>query len=343
MGRRRDRDGRREAVAEAARGVLFVALWLGTVGQAAEVGAPDPGESTLAFVESYMARAPVPWPQAWQVEYLRTVRQAIASDANLPQYTVRLEILRQGFPPYWDSLARTDERALFEVQAVQVRWYVEHLMRAELPDAQAKQRLREQYTDLWNHAASSLLTQFPFLDPNGVQAAKAESLAECVRDVNAPLLPIFLRPFSDEQIEQIKQRWHDLRHARVDLWRQLSPQAAQAAARGPAPPLDAKSSRLLAQRSLAQLLGQVWSVGSSPPDYYRAALRNRLDTQRRAVLSQAGAAQAERALERRYARQLAQTEQISFLLAALLETARLVPSEQPDREDEASQGDDPSE
>lgn len=329
------------AVERRAGCLVLVTLWLGIVGQA-ETVTPDPAESTLAAIESYMARAPVPWPQAWQREYLDTIRQAIASEPNAPEGARRLGILRRGFPPYWEGLTKIAERPLFEVQTAQIRWYVEHLMGAQLPSDEEEQRLREQYTDLWDHAALSLLTQFDFLDANSVRTAKAKGIAECYRDIDAPLLPIFLRPFTAEQLDHLKQRWHALRYARIDLWRQIAPEAAQAAIRGSAPPLEVELSLLLAQRSLDQLLGQIWAVGPSPPDYYQAAARNWVEAQRRAIQAPAEARRAERTLNRRYASQLLQTEQLSFLLAALLQTAGEFPSQAPAALEDPNQGGDPN-
>lgn len=128
-----------------------------------------------------------------------------------------MEILRKGFAPYWESLNKSAERSLFEVHHARIRWYVEDLMGTAFPSEKERRKLRDQYTDIWNHATSSLLTQFPFLDPNAVQAAKADDLSLCYRKIEAPLMPVYLRPFSEEQVGQIKQRWDKLRYARVGL------------------------------------------------------------------------------------------------------------------------------
>ena len=100
----------------------------------------------------------------------------------------------------------TPERSHFEVRRAEIRWYVENLMTAELPGEQEKALLRHQYEDLANHATESLIAQFSFLDPNRVQKAKADHLADYCRNLDAPLLPIFLMSLSETQVEQIKQR-----------------------------------------------------------------------------------------------------------------------------------------
>jgi hypothetical protein len=149
-----------------------------------------------------MARSPAPWPDEWQHEYIDAIRRAIGSHQDAPQYAVRLEILREGFGPYWESFKKSRDRSLFEVHRTRIRWYTEHLMGTKLPNEAERQKLRNQYTDIWDHAAGSLLAQFPFLDPNSVQAAKAEHLSRCYLKIEAPLAPIYLRPFSEAQVGQ---------------------------------------------------------------------------------------------------------------------------------------------
>ena len=230
---------------------------------------------------------------------------------------MRLDILRRGFQPYWESLRKSPDRSLFDVRRAQIRWYVETLMRAELPGEEETQVLRRQYEDLAEHAAASLLAQFSFLDPNAVQAAKTDHLAECYRSIEAPLLPIFLRPFSEAQVDQIKQRWHDLRYARVDLWRQLGGGRTTSPEDRATPSLQTHPDYLLTQRSVSQLRPYIWAAVAPPPDYYGSAVRSHIDAQRQMLQSRAEA----RRQERRLPMAVLQTEYISFLLTALLETA----------------------
>ncbi len=274
-------------------------------------------EKGLTGVRDCMAGTPAPWPDEWQREYVDTIRRAVASQQDTPEYAARLEILRRGFRPYWESLRKGPERSLFDVRRAQIRWYVETLMRAELPGEEETQVLRHQYEDLVEHAAGSLLAQFSFLDPNAVQAAKTDHLAECYRNIEAPLLPIFLRPFSETQVDQIKQRWHDLRYARVDLWRQLGGGQATSREDPGTASLQTHPDYLLTQQSLSQLRPYIWGVTAPPPDYYRSAVRDHIDAQRQMLQSRAEA----RRQERRLPVAVLQTEYISFLLTALLETA----------------------
>ncbi len=285
---------------------------------ATDADGPSALNHTLAAVRDCMVRTPAPWPQAWQQEYIETIRQAAIHDPNAFQYDRRLHILKEGFALYWPDLRNTQDRSHFEVRRAEIRWYVENLMAAELPGGEDTALLRRQYEDLANHAAEGLLAQFSFLDPNEVRNAKAAHLAECYRKIDAPLLPIYLKPLSQAQMEQIKGRWHDLRYARVDLWRQLGGGGTSSSTNRSATTGRPHPDCLLAQRSLEQWKAHIWAFVATEPEYCRVAGENemRAQRQRREAVSKA------RAEELRLDNTTLQTECLTFLLGALLETAR---------------------
>jgi hypothetical protein len=287
-------------------GLAMLLLWPITV-----TPADSTAEETLAAIQDCISHSPPPWPDAWKGEYLDTIRKVVTSRQDATQYNLRLEILSKGFPAYWDGLKKGREKALFELHCAQIRWYVESLMDAELLSEQESLKLRQQYKSLWEFAADSLLMQFPFLDPNTVHEAEADRLAECNRRIEAPLLPIYRRPFSDADLDQIKSRWHDLRYARVDLWRELGGEK-----------MAWNTHHLVAQRSLNQLQPYIWAAVAPGPDYYRAAVAAQIDSEKHRLQSRFQASTEEKRLERQYSRQVFQAEQIAFLLAALLESAR---------------------
>jgi hypothetical protein len=299
---------------------LVVAFLPGMVGKAIGSAEPNMIEQTLAAIQDCVADSSTPWPDAWQSEYVDTIRHVIASHQDISEYATRLEILQNGFRPYWEGLKKSKDRSLFEVRCAEIQWYTEHLMSTELPRDDEKQKLRDQYKELWEHAACSLLTQFPFLDPNTVQKAKENHLCERYSQIEAPLLPIFLRPFSEDQVDKIKQNWHNLRYARVDLLRQLAGDSAKSMENKDTQSLGAHSQYLLTQSSLNQLLTNIWPIIFYPPDYYRNSLVNHINAQRNRHQSRSEAFRQERRLEREHSRQILQTEHISFLLAALLES-----------------------
>jgi hypothetical protein len=278
---------------------------------------PNSLAQALAAVRDSMAKSPAPWPQAWQEEYVETVRQAALAHRDSSGYGARMEILRNGFAPYWETVPKNDQRSLFEVRQAEIRWYVENLMAGELPTDSSKKKLREQYKSLVEYATDALLTQFQFLDPNRVQRAKADHLRGCYHVIEFPLLPTFRSPLTEAQVDQLKERWTNLRYARVDLWRQVGGGAATMASKTPVPSSNAHPDYLLAQRSLDQLRGQIWSLIPAPPDHYRNAASKEMAAQKQRAQSQTNA----RAQEARLGVAVWQTEYLGFLLTALLETA----------------------
>jgi len=256
------------------RRLLIITLFPCIVSSVAESGKPSQMEQTIESIRDCIDSSPAPWPYEWKKEYIETIRKAVELHHNAAHYTKRLEILHNGFVPYWDGFKKTDERSLFEVHRTQIRWYVEHLMNTEFPMENERQKLCNQYKDLWNYAADSLLKQFPFLDPNAVQNAKKNDLSKCYHNIEAPLMPAYLKPMSEEQVAQIKQRWEKLRYIRVDLWRRLDDGSKTPAENRDATLSNAELDYELTQKSLSQLLGQVWMVVSKRPDYYISALKN---------------------------------------------------------------------
>jgi len=306
----------------ALRSTVIILLLSGTAVGVASSEKPVPAEQTLEVIRDCIDRSPAPWPDEWKQEYIETIREAIESYLDAPQYNLKLEILCEGFAPYWKSFKKTKERALFDVHCAQIRWYTEHLMESMLPTEEERQKLRDQYTDIWNLAADSLLKQFPFLDTNAVEEAKADDLSECYSKIDAPLMPVYLSPMSDEQVGQIKQRWDKMRYARVDLLRSLGTDFTKPVDKGDMMSSNTNRDYELTKKSLAQLIGQIWATVASPPDYYRNALANRTKALERSFHSKRQARLDQRRLEKIRSRQLLQTEHVSFLFAALLETTR---------------------
>ncbi len=206
----------------ALRSALLAALLTAVGAAEAPSAPPEPNQQTFEAIRKCIVKSPAPWPDEWKREYVETIRSAVNLYQDGSHYASRLDILCRGFPLYWENLAKANERSLFEVHRCRTRWYVEHLMGAEFPSDEERRRLRDQLTEIWDYASDSLLKQFPFLDPNTVRKATADELSTCYRRINAPLMPVYLRPMSEEQVERIKQQWDKLRYARVDIWRRLS-------------------------------------------------------------------------------------------------------------------------
>ncbi len=257
------------------RSVLIISLFSVIVKGITSHEKPEPSGQTLKAIKDCITSSPDPWPEQWKKEYIDTISNAVESHRNASHYALRLEILRKGFVPYWRSFIKTPERSLFELHCARIRWYIEHLMVSEFPSEQERQKLRDQYTDIWDYAAGSLLVQFPFLDPNTVEAAKADDLSICYRKIDAPLMPVYLKPMSEEEVEQIKQCWDNLRYARIDLWRRLGGGLKTLSEKNNTKATSNEHDYELTKESLSQLLGLVWKVVPQRPDYYLNALENR--------------------------------------------------------------------
>ncbi|MDT8302630.1 MAG: hypothetical protein RQ760_14190 [Sedimentisphaerales bacterium] len=302
------------------RGVL-IALLLPAV-FAGKMGSAEPAltEQTLQAIEDCMYRSPSQWPDEWRQQYLETIRKAVALHQDNTHYVLRLEILRRGFAPCWERLTKIKDRSLFEVYRARMRWYTEHLMGSKFPTEAEKQEIREQYTDIWDYAANSLLAQFPFLDPNAVQKAKTDDLSVCYGKIDAPLMPVYMRPLYKEQVKQIKQRWDKMRYVRVDLWRKLNDSSTTQSKNGNASSIKAQLDYKFTKESLSQLLGQVWMVIPERPIYYLEAMQNRIKALKQRFQSRRKARSQQRRLEEERSRQLLQVEHIGFLLVCLLES-----------------------
>jgi len=281
---------------------------------------PDKVEQTIEIIKEYMSRSPTPWPEEWKREYVKTIHSIIDSYKDVTHFDLRLQILRKCFAPYWESFNKISERYFFELHCARIRWYTEHLMESEFPTDAERQKLRNQYNDIWNCAADSLLKQFPFLDPNTVEQAKADDLNLCYRKIEAPLMPVYLKPMSEEQVAQIKQSWNNLRYIRIDLWRRLNDSSKTPVENLDAPSSNAKYDYQLIKESLSQLLELVWTIVPQRPDYYLSAIKNRDNELKRCFQSKSMARSDQQLLEKECSRQLLQIEHISFILAALLET-----------------------
>jgi len=317
------------------RCVLIITLFSGLFNRIASSDELSLAGQTLKAIEDCMANLPIAWPDEWKQEYLETIRKTVKLHRDASHYDVRLKILSKEFVPYWEGFTKSTERSLFEVHQAQIRWYAEQLMSTKFPTEVEKQQLRDQYTDLWNYSANSLLKQFPFLDPNAVEKAKADDLSECYRKVDAPLMPVYLHPFTEAQVEQIKQRYDKLRYARVDIWRQLEGGTAMPTGKSDEPPPNAERDYKLTQKSLFQLQSQIWAIVAEPPDYYQNAVENWKKAVQNRFQAKRQARSYQQRLEKERSRQLLQTEHISFLLTALLETPSCLDGSAPSQETRA--------
>jgi len=265
----------------AAAGRLMLLLLTAFACPPASLATSSALEQTLAAIEDCMAASPAAWPQTWCIEYVDAIRDASTVPEEPSDYALRLNALAEAFPWYWEDVTTSRDRALFELQCAEIRWYAGSLVSSVLSGEDDRRAIREQVESLWQEAAGSLMAQFAFLDPNIVCKAHADHLQRCLRWVDAPLKPIFQRPFAPEQKDRIREGWQELRYARGDLMRQLGGEDVFLTPRPRQTPLSADPDYLLTYRSLEQLEGYIWSIVARPPDDYVQAQQNYWKAQRR--------------------------------------------------------------
>ena len=268
-----------------------------------------------------MAASPAAWPQTWCIEYVDAIRDASTVPEEPSDYALRLNALAEAFPWYWEDVTTSRDRALFELQCAEIRWYAGSLVTSVLSGEDDRRAIREQVESLWQEAAGSLMAQFAFLDPNIVCKAHADHLQKCLRWVDAPLKPLFPQPFAADQMDRIREGWHELRYARVDLMRQLGGEEVFLGSGPWEEELSAHPHYLLTYRSLEQLEGYIWSIVARPPDDYVQAQQNYWKAQRRRQQRMLMAWAQEQCLTTQRSRRPHQTEYLSFLLAVVLESA----------------------
>jgi hypothetical protein len=269
-----------------------------------------------------MARSPAPWPDTWQREYLATIREALSSDPNRPDYPARIEVFRRGFTRYWAQAQGSGlTQVEYDLRKAEMRWYCETLMAEGPASASEKAVLKGQLRDLCDYAAEYLKGRFPFLTPECVEEARRTALAEFDQEVNSPLLPIFRRPFSEDQLRAIKANWARLYRRWHFIWRDIRYGGGGQGDLSDPGDLATHSYYRFARRCLTYLPRTFWPTSAKPPGYVVDVTRKlNAEKAERGRINRQGA-DAERELAMRSSNQVEQVEEWSFVFTALLETA----------------------
>ncbi len=82
--------------------VFSLVFFSAVLGHAASPAEANPIEQALATIRDCMARSPVAWADAWNREYVDTIREAVISHKDAPQLEARIQVLCDGFPGYWE-------------------------------------------------------------------------------------------------------------------------------------------------------------------------------------------------------------------------------------------------
>ena len=307
---------------------VLAKAWIGSLAVAvAATGAmppADPAETTqaLAIVQECLAHCPDPWPQQWQRQYLDTVDRALRGDCNRPDYAAKIDVFQRGFTRYWGQSRFSGlSQAEFDLRKAEIRWYCQTLIAGKLAPPGETAVLRAQYHDVCDYATAYLRARFPFLKSKCVEAGKSSALHEIDNDLETPLIPIFRRTFSDDQLRTIKANWARLYMRWFFNWRRV--RYAEDGPVGPPDPTNLADHphTVFVKRCLSYLPRTIWPTMDKPPAYVLDAARklNREKDERLRVNRETAA--TERNLAMRFRNQIEQVEQWSFILTALLETA----------------------
>jgi len=297
-------------------------LSLGLAGETTDSAELGPLEQALATVQDCLARSSAPWPDAWQREYLATVREALSNDPNRPDYPARIEIFQRGFLRYWGQVEGARLTPVeYDLRKAEMRWYCETLMAEGLASASEKAILKGQLAELCDYATEYLKGRFPFLKPECVEAAKKAVLAEFDQEVDSPLLPIFRRPLSEDRVRAVKASWLRLYRRWHFICREVRYGGGGRGDLSDSRDLTSHAHYRLARRCLSYLPRIIWPTLGKPPGYVLEVVSklSREKTERGRINRQG--ADAERELAMRSSNQVEQVEEWSFIFTALLETA----------------------
>jgi hypothetical protein len=279
-------------------------------------------EQTIEAVQECMESGPVPWPDEWKKEYLDTIRKAILTHQNTPQYNRKLEILHKGFALFWNHIKKSKCSATqFKVYIAEIRWYIEHLMREKLSSKKEREILKIQYRELFVYAIESLRGQFPFIKRDITDAALQKGLQQSYERIDAPLMPIYSKPFTDNQIKRIKARWDSSHTNRSGLWSKFSSNVRMQGSDVQVTNPKMHPHYVFTKRCISSLLGSIWRVAVIPPDYCVMALQQSMEESKELEQEFRYNSASERRLISHFGTRIEQVEQWSFIFKGLLETA----------------------
>ena len=92
------------------RSILIISLLPVIVTEAIGSEKPDLVEQTIKALRDCVNGSPASWPDEWEKEYIETIRKAVELHRDASNLAERLEILRNGFGPYWESFNKISER-----------------------------------------------------------------------------------------------------------------------------------------------------------------------------------------------------------------------------------------
>ena len=284
----------------------------------------DPVADVLSMVEQSMRDPGVGWTGEQQRDYLDTIRQALSDDHDKPDYTSRIEIFRRGFPAFW-SRRQTSQltQAEYDMFKAEIRWFCETLIAEEPASVSERALLKSQIRDLCDYATEHLRAQFPFLTAACVEQGKTAALKEFDHELENPLVPIFRRPFSQDQMKVIKSNWARSYKRWYSFWRNIRYSTVDREDLSDPKDLTNHPHYKFVKRCLSYLPQAIWPTVGKPPKYVIDAALKLREEKAEKTRAYRKADKTEINLAIRFLNQVEQVEQWSFVFTALLETAIL--------------------
>jgi len=141
-------------------------------------------------------------------------------------------------------------------------------------------------------------------------------------------VPIYRRPFSQEQMKAIKANWARLYRRWDSFWRHIRDHGVDREDLPDPKDLTNHPQCTFVERCLSYMHQAIWPAFGKPPEYVVDAARKLSEEKAEKTRAHRKAGKAEINLSIRFLNQVEQVEQWSFVFTALLETA--VPGDERD-------------
>lgn len=275
-----------------------------------------------SHLHAWLSQADVNWPSDWAHEYVQTIETSITQYSQNPDYKQHVESLYESLEVHRYLLNRhMSTKADHDFYKAEIRWFIEAFMSSPLSSQEDRNLLKTQFQKLYKYAAKSLKGQFPFLAEENIESCVTQKLVELESRIDNPLLPILLRPYTNEQMDQIRSNWSRLYRGRKTLWLRMRDHRLDLAFFDN-PPKDCESlERQFIHRSLGDVFKASWLVIDPPPDYVGKAIMSLKERRQEAVPDRYVTASQKKRQGSGPPREAVSVEQWLFIFSALLETS----------------------
>jgi len=173
----------------------------------------------LRRAKQHLEDAVLPWSHDWEQEYLRQIGEVLDRFRGQSDFEEKLNYIDAGLPFVLSEIPKQEilsER--FDMYKAEIRWYLECLMRDELPTAEQRATLLSQLEGLVNRCCEILTDECPGLDSEILVIAKGDQIKSFEVAVNNPIFPFLRRPFTSRELDDLLVYWRSMQEDRVSSW-----------------------------------------------------------------------------------------------------------------------------